>query len=290
MQIRKDPLSTLDAMRRQEIEYSVSDQLSNLLATIDSPFYVRGRIVMTKWCAEIADMFDFNRETVEIAFSLLDRFAVSPSGHSILIHRNEFRLAVITAFYTAVKVHEAECMSPKIVSTISRDEYSCEDIEAMEFRMLNAIKWKVHPPTAMSFIRTILDLFPCHLLQQSEHKSFLILAELQVQLAIESYNSCMLSASSIGVAALFNAVECLCSDSPSIGEFEEIMSKIANIDPNNLRDIRFHLCKLVNDSDTANELFNTIKSECKTKSYNSKIFDDCQRRRASAESPRSVST
>ena len=71
-----DPVSTLNAMRRQEIEYSVSDQLSKLLKTQKNPpfYYVYGRITMTKWCFEIANMFEFNRETVEIALSLFDRF------------------------------------------------------------------------------------------------------------------------------------------------------------------------------------------------------------------------
>ena len=74
-------------------------------------------LVMAKWCCEIADFCKYKRETVAIAMNCLDRFMSTPVGHQILLDRNAYQLASMTALYSAVKIHEQEAMDPNLVSS-----------------------------------------------------------------------------------------------------------------------------------------------------------------------------
>lgn len=285
-----ETLATIEVMRRQEeIGYTVSDYLSQLpaSATFDAPVDAQCRMVMQKWCKEIAQYCSYTPETVEIAMNCLDRFMATPDGYSILLDRSEFQLAVMTALYSSVKVHEHEAMDPKLVSSLSQGAHSPEAVEAMEARMLKAVQWRVNPPTAMSFVRNILDLVPDHLLQPDERQAVIDLTKFQIELALEQYEFCMLPASSIAMLSLLNAVESVSTDDMFIDDFEPSACRVTRVDASDLRSIRIHLYESINGVEPMDVQFTTCDS---TASETSKC---CQQTHEASQpigtSPRSVS-
>jgi len=124
-----------------------------------------------------------------------------------LLDRNKFQPAVMTAFYTADKVHERHALNPRFVTKLSRGLHSKEEVEAMEFRMLDAIQWRVNPPTALSFARHLLDLVPSVLIDGSTRETAMELAKYQVELAVSCYDLSLEKTSPTAFSSLLNSIE-----------------------------------------------------------------------------------
>ncbi|KAL3922904.1 MAG: hypothetical protein SGILL_001954 [Bacillariaceae sp.] len=248
-------LETLQAMKSQEESaYGVSDYLSALPqhvnTALDTPVDASCRMVMAKWCCEIADFCNYKRETVAVAMNCLDRFMSTPVGQDILLDRNLYQLASMTALYSSVKIHEQEAMDPNLVSSLSRGAHSAKAVEEMEFKMLKAIQFRVNPPTAMSFVRSMMDLVPDHMLGPTERETIAEITKFQIELSVNEYDFCQFRASSVGFAALLNSFESLVEDGMFFANFETTMSQAVGIDNHHLRDLRIALYELMNGSDS----------------------------------------
>lgn len=245
-------LDTIKAMRRQEENgYVVTDYLSRIPAVkaLEAPVDLTCRQMMAKWCCDITDFCDYSRETAWIALNMLDRFMASRDGQSILLVRNQFQLAAMAALYTAVKIHEHEAMDPNLVSTLSQGVHSPEAVERMEFRMLNAIQWRVNPPTAMSFVRKMLELVPKGLIEQNEQKALMEVTQMQLDLASSDYDFCQRHASHVALSAVLNAIESVSDDGMLHADFEETLSKVMEIKLSAIRDIRVRLYEEIHGTD-----------------------------------------
>ena len=251
-------LETIHVMRRQEeSSYGVSDYLSNLpqhvtapYSPLETPVDASCRFVMAKWCNEIADFCNYKRETVAIAMNCLDRFMSTPAGQQILFDRNLYQLSAMTALYSSVKIHEQEAMDPNLISSLSRGVHTPEAVEAMEAKMLSAIQWRMNPPTAMSFVRMMMDLVPDHIVGPCERETIMEIARFQVEMAIGEYDFSRVSASTVAFSCLLNAIESLSEDGMFYTNFESTMANAVNIDPRGLRDVRIALYELMNGNDT----------------------------------------
>ena len=69
----------------------------------------------------------------------------------------------------------------------------------------HSMESQVNPPTAMSFVRNMLDLVPEHLIDASERETLMELTHLQVDLALIDYAWGQCPVSSIAFASLLNA-------------------------------------------------------------------------------------
>merc|ERR1712232_842236 len=87
---------------------------------LDAPVDSSCRFAMARWCNETADFCNYKRETVAIAINCLDRFMSTPNGREVLLDRNLYQLAAMTALYSSVKIHEQEAMDPDLMSMLSR--------------------------------------------------------------------------------------------------------------------------------------------------------------------------
>jgi hypothetical protein len=245
-------LETIHAMRRQEeLAYSVPDYLSYLPETtaLETPVDASCRFVMAKWCNEIADFCNYKRETVAIAMNCLDRFMSSPSGQEILLDRNLYQLAAMTALYSSVKIHEQEAMDPNLVSTLSRGVHSPKAVEAMESKMLNAIQWRVNPPTAMSFVRSMIGLVPDDIMHSCEREAVMDIAKFQIETVVNEYEFCTSKASSIAFACALNAMESVMDDGMLNNDFEIPMAKTIMVDDSSVRDLRVAIYEMMNGND-----------------------------------------
>jgi hypothetical protein len=274
-------LETIEVMRYQEQSYQVSDYLTDLpvKALHEAPVDEECRTVMAKWCNDIADFCNYSRETAAIALNCLDRFMTTPDGRQVLLDRNQYQLAAMTALYTAVKIHEHEAMDPELVSTLSRGAHSAQAVEIMESRMLHAIQWRVNPPTATAFVRHMLDLVPSHVMDATSRDTITELTQFQVDLATCDYHFAQRSASHIAFASLMNAMDSVTSDTAFLAKFESTMANAIRVDPSATRDIRIALYESVH----GNEPMEICLPPC-----NDKIMENYSSSGEFNTSPRSV--
>lgn len=227
---------TLRAMQSQEVAYAKRDFLSEFQTTSSSSSNSGGngngrmmdldidrdcRDKMCEWTYQIIDFCKFDRESVEIAMNYLDRFLLtrSESATRALHDRSVYQLASMSALYTAVKIHEPQALNPTVVSQLSRNTYSTQQIEEMEASMLQALDWRVNPPTALAFVREFIRIMmippnggsgetdPTSELAASTQATILALAAMQTEHAVGDYSLISTPASSIAYCAFLNAME-----------------------------------------------------------------------------------
>jgi|UniRef100_A0A7S4AKJ4 hypothetical protein len=258
-------METIQAMRRQEeLAYTVPDYLSCLPAAAfticnSTPVDASCRFAMSKWCDDISDHCNYNRETVAIAMNCLDRFMSTASGQEILFNRSLYQLAAMTALYSSVKIHEQEAIDPQLMSSLSNGIHSAQAVEAMESKMLTAIQWRVNPPTAMSFVRSMIDLLPSDCIDSCSKETILDVARVQIELIVNKYEFCTSDASSIALACVLNAIESLTDDGMVCANFETVARKIMSIEHAVVQDLRIAIYELINGSD-CNVDFQTTNS------------------------------
>lgn len=247
-------LDTIKVMRRQEESaYQLTDYLADMargpLHLAEAPVDAECRQVMAKWCNDICDFCQYTRETAAIALNCLDRFMATADGQKILLDRNQYQLAAMTALYSAVKIHEHEAMDPALVSTLSRGSHSAQAVEAMEQRLLVAIQWRVNPPTASAFVHAISDLIPSHFMDASAKETLMELTNFQIELATCEYRFSQHSASRIAFASIMNAIESISTDGMFLENFERSLASAMKLEPSDTRDIRITLYESINGNE-----------------------------------------
>jgi hypothetical protein len=260
-------LLNIEAMLRQEEScYTVPDYLKHLPAhtAFCQPIDAAARSTIAEWCVQIMDFCHYNRETAAIAMSCLDRFVSTPDGHQVLLDRSQFRLAALTSVYTAVKIHEQQALAPDLVAKLSHGSHNETNIEAMELRMLQALQWRVNPPTSMEFVRKFLDLIPQDVLDEKSRKVAVELAQYQVDLSVVDYAFCTKKASFIAFASLLNAVESVHNDGMTSSYVESVIAHSANINSHAFQDLRAKLYEAI-PAQSASKMLETKltrKSSC----------------------------
>ena len=278
-------LFTLQAMRRQEEQcYQVSDYLSRLPADTccrQAPVDAAARQQIAKWCINIMQACNYQREYAAITMSFLDRFVSTSEGHSILLDRQQYQLAALTAIYTSVKIHCPQALSPDLVAKLSQGSFSRQDIEAMERRMLAALQWRVNPPTIMDFIRSYLDLIPETGLDEHSRNVVLDLAALQADTSVLDYKFVPHKASHIAFGSLLNAVESVFGETNMdyLTDVSEIIQLATGIHGSALSELRSQLYECIIGQDGIE-----IPSSQKAAIHPPKKM----RRESYVESPRSI--
>lgn len=261
-------LESLKAMARQDkTSYVVNDYLSQISAehVLEISVDASCRQTMAKWCVDIADFCKYSRETAFTAISCLDRFMCNDP--SVLLDRDQFQLAAMVCLYSAVKVHEHEAMDPSLVSSLSRGAHSPESVESMERRMLSAIQWRINPPSAMAYVRNLLDLIPPQLIDKSGQDTIIELAQLQVDLTLTDHLFFCCPALSIGMSAFLNAFETVASEEVHNYAQQKIVDLIS-CDQSAIRDIRVYLYESISDIESMDMDIDTQEKE-KFESYGS---------------------
>jgi hypothetical protein len=233
-------LSTVQAMRRQEEtvywtgECLYQSEPENVIANgpihADAVVDIDCRSKMATWCYQVIDFCKFSRETGAIAMNFLDRYMLTDQGAAAWVDRKLFQLAAMTCLYTAVKIHEPEAMDPKLVSTLSRGAYSTVEVEAMEVSILNALQWRVNPPTALAFVRQFLEFIPVDVVDQSMRESAYDITKFQTELAVSEHDFVSAKASTIAFGSLMNSLESLQLDKKVLGYIGYILCQSIGLD------------------------------------------------------------
>ena len=142
-------------MRQQE---GASYALSLYLPTGSTvSLNVSWREKICHWSYNVVDHFDLSREVVAISLSLFDRFLATRNNEC---NGNLALLTSLTTLHIAIKLHDSKKIRINTLANLSRGQFVATDIEEMEWRILRALKWKVHPPTSYAFVYNILLFLP----------------------------------------------------------------------------------------------------------------------------------
>jgi Cyclin, N-terminal domain/Cyclin, C-terminal domain len=219
MVCNQEIIDTIKVMRMQEVTvYSVaSDYLHQHQPQVDAmrgPINSKGlsvdadcRFKMAEWKRQVVDFCKFQRETVAISMSYLDRFLASPGGVDARHNRKIYQLASMAALYTAIKVNEPEAVDPKTVAGLSRGAHTEEQVEDMERQILFSIDWRLHPPTALAFCISFFAVLPE--MEIDKRESIFALAKIQTELSVSDYFYVGVNPSTIAFAAIVNAIQSL---------------------------------------------------------------------------------
>uniref|UniRef100_A0A7S4RL18 Cyclin-like domain-containing protein n=2 Tax=Ditylum brightwellii TaxID=49249 RepID=A0A7S4RL18_9STRA len=192
------------------------------------------RIKMSKWFYEVIDFCQFDRDTVCIAMSYLDRFLCTRAGIPALGNRKVFQLAAMSALYMAVKLFEKDFFEPEVIADLSRNSYTETDIVDMEMVILSALQWRVQPPTPLSFIRYFLALLPIKSEFDEEAKEMLLhLSRLHTEIAVNGYFFVTVKPSAIAVASILNSLDLMGESLMSFDLRNILMSEINKRSPLN---------------------------------------------------------
>lgn len=285
MQNDSSPIvDTIQAMHRQEATGYICGDYLNMYPPELVAVNVDCRTKMAQWCYSVVDFCSFNRETVAVAMSYLDRFLLTSAGLPVLGDTNAFQLAAMTSLYTAVKIHEPEIMGVDLVSKLSRGQYAPNQIEAMEYTMLQALGWRVNTPTALAFVRKFLELLPQGSLEESISEAAYDLSKFQSELAVGDYNLVPIQASTVAYASIINSLEGLAVD-PSI--IENLAYTIAgalrlDISSQEIRDVQNYLYQSISQQTSGEAVANASPNRPKASASS-----PCRRGPAEA-SPRTV--
>lgn len=203
----------VEIMAQQEMNaYRCGDYLSD--PSFSSPSYSCGfvpadqtldalaRKKMIDWKYRLVDHYGISREMVATSTSILDRFVFHHG-----CNRMTFKLAAVTSLYMAAKVHDQGQLSPTKLATLSKGEFCVEDIVDMEFKILQALQWRVNPVTVHTFIHAFLanisPAFGNPLLTRAIYDRAIFFAEL----CLFDYSYVSRHKSSIAAAAILNALE-----------------------------------------------------------------------------------
>jgi len=228
-----EQIETLQVLRKQEEQaYTPGDWLSMrqpLHLEVDDVVDYTCRYRTAKWFLQVVDTCNFHSETAEIALNYVDRYLCT--APEVRLDRRTFQLVTITALYSAIKIHEESVLAPQLLTTLSRGAYTTKDIETMESRLLEALDWRMNPPTSMSFVRLLLQFVPTDMLPKYLHPAATDLARLQTELSICRNNTD--AASTVAFAALCNTLECMKVDPKSLQRWSRMLQdslKLPSVD------------------------------------------------------------
>jgi hypothetical protein len=155
---------------------------------------------MCEWSYRVCDHFNTEREIVAIAFSCLDRFIDRCS-----CDRTAFKLAAMTTLYMATKIVSHRQITISSLSELSRGEFSMTHIAEMEVLILEALGWRVHPPTIQCFVNSLFGLLkvPTGPVSTAIYQRAIFFAEI----ALYDYRFVARERSLIAIAAIINAME-----------------------------------------------------------------------------------
>jgi hypothetical protein len=214
---------------------------------------------MVAWFVQVVDFFNFSHDTVEITVSIVNCFFATSEGTTARNDRRSYQLTCMAALYTATKIYEPKAIPPEVVARFSNGAFSSRDIEEMEVQLLNALKWRVNPPTSRDFVHKLMSLLPSDLVNKELRQTVVDLALLQTQLAVVSYQFVSVPLSIIAYSALMNSLQSIGLDDSILSEVGYILAESLSIDCNgdNVVSIQSVLYQLVARQQPAD-----VYSEC----------------------------
>mmetsp|Transcript_14472 Transcript_14472/g.30468 ORF Transcript_14472/g.30468 Transcript_14472/m.30468 type:complete len:461 (+) Transcript_14472:422-1804(+) len=155
------------------------------------------------WSFNVIDHFDLSREVVAISLSLFDRYLATLRNRC---NGSTALLASLTTLHIAIKVHEVRKVKLTTLANLSRGQFGARHIEEMEWKVLTALQWHIHPPTAMAFLSHLLLLLPPQVNDASKEEIY-ALSRYITELSVCDANFVEVSPSAVAFSAVLNTLE-----------------------------------------------------------------------------------
>jgi Cyclin, N-terminal domain/Cyclin, C-terminal domain len=168
--------------------------------------------------------FDLSREVVAVSLSLFDRYFATLGNHC---NGNMALLASLTTLHIAIKLHDSKKIKLCTLANLSRGQFTSKDIERMEWTILSALQWKLHPPTPYAFVEHLLLFLPQEV-NVSIRKGLNEVSKYLTELAVcDAYFVDCSHSSTIAFAAILNVMEDMNYSKFSGGLRESFLTSLA---------------------------------------------------------------
>ena len=155
------------------------------------------------WSFNVIDHFDLSREVVAVSMSLFDRYLATRGNRC---NGSTALLASLTTLHIAIKVHEVRKIKISTLANLSRGQFGPRHIEDMEWMVLNTLKWKIHPPTSMSFLSHLLLLLPPQVSDACKEEIY-AMSRYITELSVCDSSFVEIDPSAVAFAAILNSLE-----------------------------------------------------------------------------------
>lgn len=92
-----------------------------------------------------------------ISLDLFDRFLATRNN---VCSGNTALLVSLTTLHISIKIHDRKKIKIQTLANLSRGQFGVSHIEQMEWQVLAALGWRLHPPTHYSFVYHLLQYLP----------------------------------------------------------------------------------------------------------------------------------
>lgn len=201
------------------------------------------RSKMLAWFQQICDFCQYDAdETIiimENALNYMDRYVTTEHGCVALLDRNYYQCMSIACLYMSMKIHASAAICASDMSQITRNTYSSQQIQDMEYDILQSLNWYVNPPTVSVFVgeyvKIIMDEIASSntVVDANVLKSVLKLVRIQTNTALQNDSFKTIPASIIAYCAIYNAIQLLFvpQQSISIDLIQKVMESFGNVLP-----------------------------------------------------------
>jgi hypothetical protein len=238
------------------------------------------RSAMVVWWLNLLEILEYPTEIAEIALSYLDRFLCTTADSDAPRDLPSFRLLCVTCIYTAIKVHGYTSVPPSSFAQLCQYEYTAEQIEEMEYKLLPALHWRMNPPTGRSYLHLFVELLTS---MEDDKQIVLELADYQVVHSTPNEKWMSIASYVTAYCAFINALETVGMDHTLITSLQQILRSSLEIHRDKEDEIRKDLQSLVLAS--TNKLDTVFSSSNDDKSID---FGSKESERCNIASPRSV--
>ena len=158
----------------EELRALLDREVSYLESTEAAPFesislrQQKWRPKIFEWFYKIIDHFCFDRDIVATAMDLLDRYQIFLAAE---IDGEMYQRAAMASLYIAIKIncgafsHYNKDSEPRRTfslteyASLSRGQFTAEDLTKMELNIMTTLNWKLHPVIPTQFLVNFLGLF-----------------------------------------------------------------------------------------------------------------------------------
>ncbi|KAG7351525.1 cyclin-like protein [Nitzschia inconspicua] len=131
-----------------------------------NPLNQEWREKICQWTYNVVDTYDLPREIVALSLNYFDRFLATRGNQC---NGTLALLVSLTTLHIAMKVHSSTgTFKLQKLAELSRGQFGPRHIEQMEWQIMSALKFKLHPPTLFAFVSYYMMLFPQQQQQQQQ--------------------------------------------------------------------------------------------------------------------------
>lgn len=170
----------------------------------------------------VVPSFDLSREVVAVSLSFFDRYLATLGNRC---NGNMALLASLTTLHIAIKLHDTKKIKLSTLANLSRGQFGPKDIEQMEWKILSALGWKLHPPTQYAFVSHLLLFLPQEV-SSTVRKGLNELSKYVTELAVCDSYFVDAHNSTVAFAAILNVMEDMSYTKLSGGLREKFLSTL----------------------------------------------------------------